>query len=501
MMKQHVKWCILAGLGGLFMMQSPLHAQENNAVTPAAPQASAPAEQKQDAPAEDPKFAAYLAELKKKAEAGDADAARQVAVHYEVTRNLPEGAFWTSRYISLKQQAAEAGDVNAMYELGKVFYGGLRTYPRNHEEAFRWILRAADAGLAEAQFQAACLLTDGDGVTADKAKAAQYFEKALATWQKEAEQGNADAAEWVGLIYEKKLVANSAPEKSVPWLTQAAEQGKLRAQCLLAFKYRDGLGVPQDAAKAIAWFEKAAAQNDWGATFELGKIYRDGIGMQKDEGKAREWFGKGAELKDPLCMHALADMLVANDEAAALKLYFQAAEIGYIPSVLKAAELLKDTQTGSPEREAVIKLLRRVTDDPHTPGIDPRVRYVLAEMYYADGNEGQANGLMKAAAQDAYTPAMHRVAVSYLIPGSGMGWNPVLSYFYWDKAGEFGDEACASRAFWLLWGSMAFILLIAALIVVKFHRFARRRQAELAKMEATGKNGDATGKSDDNSKK
>lgn len=126
----------------------------------------------------------------------------------------------------------------------------------------------------------------------------------------------------MGLLYERKLVPGSSPEKSVPWLTRAAEHGNLTAQGLLGFKYRDGLGVPRDANWAVQWFEKAAQQKDLGAVMELGIMYRDGKYMPRDMEKARQWFEKGAEWKDPYSMAALADMLMedspSGEHAAAL---------------------------------------------------------------------------------------------------------------------------------------------------------------------------------------
>ncbi len=499
MVREHINRCfILAALGALYLMQMPLSAAQPEAAAPAS-QPAAVATDVNAAPAEDPKFEAYLAELRRKAEQGDADAAWQLAVHYEVSRNLSEGAKWITRFITLKEQAANAGDANAMYDLGKTFYNGLRIYPRNKETAFGWFQRAADAGHADAQYRTAHMLSKGEGVRPDAVKAAEYYRKALETWQKAADNGDGHAALWVGLIYEKNQVPDSTPEKSVPWLIKSADKGVPMAFILLAFKYRDGQGVPQDAARAVEWFEKAAARNDLGAIMELGMLYRDGKALPKDEAKAREWFAKGVELKDPYSMHALADMLMtdspAHDQARALELYRTAAEIGYVPSALKAAEILRGGKTGSADREQAIKMLRKLTDDPYAPTVDPRVRLLLADIYYEDGMDSQANALLSAAAQDGYTPAMNRMAMAYLTPGSPIGWNPVMSYFYWDKAGQLGDEECADRAFWLLCSGVGIMVVVAALLVWKFNRFATRRQAELAKLEEMAQNGNKSSES------
>ena len=90
---------------------------------------------------------------------------------------------------------------------------------------------------------------------------------------------------------------------------------------------------------------------------------------------------------------------------------------------------------------------------------------------------------MKASAQAAYLPAMNRMARLHLLPDSSLPWNPVLSYYYWNQAGEMGDKKAASAAFWLLWGGSGIFLLAIFIIVWRFQRFAARRLAEQQKQE------------------
>lgn len=318
-MKKQCKWWLLAGLCGLCLVQPPLHASQD---------APSPA------PAGEGDFGTYLSSLQEKAHNGDKAAARELAVHYDVEGNAPETSKWMSEYVSLAEKEANGGDVDSMLDLGKLFYTGSRLYPRNLEKARYWFARAADGGNAAAQYQVAVMASKGTGGPKNEEMAARYYEKALQTWRKEADAGDSKAALWAALVYERKLVPDSSPEKSVPYLLHAAESGNLTAQGLLAFKYRDGLGVPQDAAKAVEWFEKAAGRKDLGAVMELGMMYRDGKYMPPDREKALNWFEKGAEWKDPYSMAALADMLMegspSGEQAArALALYREAAAIGY----------------------------------------------------------------------------------------------------------------------------------------------------------------------------
>lgn len=471
-MKRHCRWWFLAGLCALCLAQPSLQASP----VPPSPVSSGEGD-----------FDAYLAGLREKAMNGDADAAKQLVVHYEVAGNVPETSRWMNQYVSLTEKAADAGNVSAMLDLGKLFYTGSRLYPKNMEKARFWFTRAADSGNADAQYQTAAMISKGMGGLRDEALATSYYEKALHSWQKEAEAGDPKAALWVGLLYERKLVPGSSPEKSVPWLTRAAEHGNLTAQGLLGFKYRDGLGVPRDANWAVQWFEKAAQQKDLGAVMELGIMYRDGKYMPRDMEKARQWFEKGAEWKDPYSMAALADMLMEDSPsgehaARALSLYREAAAIGYAPAALKAAALLQNGKGGELDADEAYRLLRRVVDATGSP----KGMYMLAQLYYAKGDDAQGDSLMKASAQAAYLPAMNRMARLHLLPDSSLAWNPVLSYYYWSQAGELGDKEAASAASWLLWGSLAVLSLVIFLVVWRFHRFAVRRLAEQQKQEQAG---------------
>lgn len=468
-MKKHCKRWLFAGLWGLSLVQCPLLASQD---------ISSPT------PAGEENFEVYLSGLREKALHGDPAAARELAVHYDVEGNASETSKWMSEYVSLAEKEANNGDVDSMLALGKLFYAGSRLYPKNLEKARYWFTRAADNGNAAAQYQAAVMASQGAGGPKDEATAARYYKKSLQTWKKEADDGDSKAALWAALVYERKLVPDSSPEKSVPYLLQAAESGNLTAQGLLAFKYRDGLGVPQDASRAVEWFEKAASRKDLGAVMELGMMFRDGKYLPPDREKALYWFEKGAEWKDPYSMAALADMLLegapsAEQAARALALYREAAATGYFPAALKAAELLQNGKGGELDADEAYRLLRRVADATG----DPKAMYMLAQVYYTRGDEVQGDSLMKASAQAAYLPAMNRMARLHLLPDSSLPWNPLLSYYYWNQAGEMGDEKAASAAFWLLWGGSGIFLLAVLIIVWRFQRFASRRLAEQQKQE------------------
>ena len=54
------------------------------------------------------------------------------------------------------------------------------------------------------------------------------------------------------------------------WYRKSAEQGNADAQNNLGCMYQNGLGVEQDDAKAMEWYQKAAEQGHTAAQSNLG---------------------------------------------------------------------------------------------------------------------------------------------------------------------------------------------------------------------------------------
>jgi TPR repeat protein len=110
--------------------------------------------------------------------------------------------------------------------------------------------QAADAGDAEAQFEMGVLHQDGRGVPQD-------FGKAVALYLKAAEQGHLGAQSNLGVLYVSGRGIPRDYGEALKWFTRAAEQGDVFAQNNLCRLYSFGEGVPQDYVKAYMWLELA----------------------------------------------------------------------------------------------------------------------------------------------------------------------------------------------------------------------------------------------------
>ncbi len=74
-----------------------------------------------------------------------------------------------------------------------------------------------------------------------------------------------------------------------------AEQGNSEAQNKIGIMYYTGTGVTKDFGRAAYWFERAAEQGHANAQYNLGVMYDKGQGVAQNKKKAGYWYKKAAE--------------------------------------------------------------------------------------------------------------------------------------------------------------------------------------------------------------
>ncbi len=107
-----------------------------------------------------------------------------------------------------------------------------------------------------------CRIRGGEYVAHDRAD----LRSALAAWLPAAEQGDVEAREIVGEIYERGLGVAPDFVAAARWYRLAAEAGSRRAQVNLGHLYERGLGVAADPRAALEWYARAAGS---GAPVEI----------------------------------------------------------------------------------------------------------------------------------------------------------------------------------------------------------------------------------------
>eukprot|EP00903_Cladosiphon_okamuranus_P001173 g1171.t1 len=151
---------------------------------------------------------------------------------------------------------------------------------------------AAASGNAAAEFLVGVKFTEGNGVPADLAKAAVWYQKA-------ADKGLAPAQYRLASLYEKGRGVQQDVPKAKAWYTKAAEAGNAKAMHNLAVLFAEGGGAQPDYAAAAKWFEQAANFGVKDSLFNLGILYAGGIGVDKDLVASYKWFAIAADQGDP----------------------------------------------------------------------------------------------------------------------------------------------------------------------------------------------------------
>ena len=111
----------------------------------------------------------------------------------------------------------------------------------------------------------------------------------------QAENGDADAQNKIGLCYEYGDGVAQDYAEAFKWYSLAAEQGNARAMNSVGHCYYNGYSVPVDYTEAFRWFKKSADAGNKKAQYNLGVCYEFGKGVKKDLTEAKRWYQMAAD--------------------------------------------------------------------------------------------------------------------------------------------------------------------------------------------------------------
>jgi TPR repeat protein len=206
--------------------------------------------------------------------------------------------------IALLRRRAEAGDAEAQYGLAEVYRRGF-PLAQDPAKALALYRRSAGQGHAAAQFRLGELYEEGALVERDLGQALEYYRLA-------AEQGHAGAQYALAHTYHLGSGVAQDMAAAMVWYRRAAEQGDEWSQLALGDQYRIGLAVERDLAQSTAWYRRAAEQGNIFAQFELGNAYRSGNGVEQDRAQALAWYRRSAEAGNPSAKLALQSRRTAT---------------------------------------------------------------------------------------------------------------------------------------------------------------------------------------------
>lgn len=190
------------------------------------------------------------------------------------------------------------------------------------------VQKLADAGNAEAQFTLGNLYYEGyAGFTQSYAEAVKWYKKA-------AEQGHGDASFNLFVCYKFGHGTQINEKEAWKWLQNAADNGVKEAQYNLGVSYEYGKGVAQSYTQAAKWYKKAAEQNDSTALVNLGILYYKGQGVTQSVDQAKMHLKKAADLGSVAALYNLGVIFSElYGDVEGLSWYKKAAEKGNVESM------------------------------------------------------------------------------------------------------------------------------------------------------------------------
>ncbi|HEU0161078.1 MAG TPA: hypothetical protein VFQ69_01630 [Rhizomicrobium sp.] len=152
-------------------------------------------------------------------------------------------------------QMANAGNPIALTILGLRALDGTNGTAVNLPDAVKFLTQAAEKGQAVAQYRLGTMYERGQGVPADGARAAQWYERS-------ANQGNRKAMHNLAVAHASGAAGKKNMAEAARWFARAAGLGLSDSQFNLAVLYERGDGVPQSLLDAFKWYSIAAAAGD-----------------------------------------------------------------------------------------------------------------------------------------------------------------------------------------------------------------------------------------------
>ena len=186
--------------------------------------------------------------------------------------------------IRILQQAADEGEPEAQYCLGRIYCNDEAAL--DAVQSAHWYRKAAEQGHRQSQYELAELLIYGPSEVEDRTAGRQCLREV-------AEAGFADAQYELGDIYSSSFEHEETNRiYAVLWYRKAAEQGHARACLRLGMIYQNDSGVEQNIEEAISWYRKAFEHGQTYAASILGTIYDLGERVPQSFAEAARWYGK-----------------------------------------------------------------------------------------------------------------------------------------------------------------------------------------------------------------
>jgi TPR repeat protein len=230
-----------------------------------------------------------IAELRRRAEAGDAKAQNELGVAYRMGEGIPKDK---NEAVNWYRKAARQNYPDGLFNLGISYYNG-DGVATDEVLSYAWLTIAESAGSAEARAAKAQIASDWrpSRLIRAKVRLAEIYaegkdyprnDSAAFALLKEAAEAGDSGAQFVTcrFLAQGRGVAKD-PEEAFSWCHKASKF-VLDAALALAEMYEKGIGTKQDFKNAASMYE-SVTQYSPEAAFKLAQFYGDGGGLPKDE--------------------------------------------------------------------------------------------------------------------------------------------------------------------------------------------------------------------------
>jgi TPR repeat protein len=268
-------------------------------------------------------------------------------------------------------------------------------HPVTHDELNRlrntWKANPADSAtgllLAKKLVEAASILSD-EGGTADtrtrNKNKEKYIMESHKTLKKLVSGGHPDSMFYMADCYGQGLLGLQVDTKEAFSLYQSAAKAghaasAYRTAVCCEMGHEEGGGTKRDPLKAVQWYRRAAVLGDTPALYKMGMILLKGLlGQQRNFGEAINMLKRAAERADKDNPHALHELgliyeasegnqRIIQDEAYALQLFHQAADLNYKFSQFRLGQAYEYGLLGCPidARTSIAWYTRAAAQEEH----------------------------------------------------------------------------------------------------------------------------------------
>lgn len=322
------------------------------------------------------------------------------------------------------QKAFENGDVDAPYEIARIYYNG-KIVPKDCEKYIEYLTKADEIGNNYATFDLAYSYLTGDCVETNKEKGAALMEKA-------ANAGSSDAAINMALVYKKGDGVVADIEKAVEWAEKAAERGDDSMLVRILSE--------TDPQKAFEYNLEHAQKGDVKAQYRVFEAYAEGAGVNRDIKEALDWLRRAADAGDTTSQAIMGSQeMTFGDAPSAVRYWEKASAGGNLVSTNDLAKVYFSGASGVPaDKPRAIELFKKAAE-----GGFGEAQAALGKCYSTGNgvpkNANEAFRLFSLAAEQGVAIAQKDLAVCYKY-GLGTPENDALAAQWFEKAAENGND-------------------------------------------------------------